>query len=165
MWTTLQIQKRRERVRKRKKAGKHHTASADVHLEHYQPEFKENPILLHLLKTCSTYSKIRKTLAYVRCFIHNARRLNPKPGPISVQELKAAETHLLKWSQFHVDEESLDKKLMAKKSKDSFFHVHRQLEDVRYLPEELKSPIVLPRDHPLVNLLLRDLHERPGHCG
>ena len=51
-----------------KKAGKHHTASVDVYPEHYHPEFEENPILLHLLKTCSTYSKMRKTLAYVRRF-------------------------------------------------------------------------------------------------
>ena len=133
--------KEKKTFQKKKKAGKHHTASADVYPEHYQTKFEENPILLHLLKTCSTYSKTRKTLAYVRRFVHNARKLNPKSGPISVQELKAAESHLLKWSQFQVDEESLDKKLMAKKGEDGLFRAHGRLEDVRYLPEELKRPL------------------------
>ena len=147
------------------KAGKHHSASVEVYPELDRPESEENPILLHLLKTCSTYSKIRRTLAYIRRFIHNARKINPKSGPISVQELKAAETHLLKWGQFHVDEESLDKKLVAKKGEDGIFRAHGRLEDVRYLPEDLRKPIILPQDHPFVNLLLRDLHERRGHCG
>ena len=91
--------------------------------------------------------------------------MNPKSGPILVQELKAAETHLLKWSQFHVNEDSVDKKLVAKKDEDGLFRAHGRLEDVRCLPEELRKPIILPKDHPFVILLLRDLHERRGHCG
>ena len=142
-----------------------HSAAAEVCPELDQPGSEENPILLHLLKTCSTYSKIRRTLAYVGRFIHNARKMNTKSGPISVQELKATETHLLKWSQFHVNEDSLDKKLVAKKDEDSLFRAHGRLEDVRCLPEELRKPIILPKDHPFVILLLRDLHERRGHCG
>ena len=80
-------------------------------------------------------------------------------GPISVQELKAAETHLLKWSQFHVDKDSLDKKLVAKKGEDGLLRAHGRLE------EELRKPVILPQDHPFVILLLRDLHKRRGHCG
>ena len=91
--------------------------------------------------------------------------MNPKSGPISVQELKAAETHFLKWSPFHINEDSLDKKLVAKKDEDSLFRVHGLLEDVRCLPEELRKPIILPKDHPFVILLLLDLYERHGHCG
>ena len=107
--------------RKEKKAGKHHSAAAKVSLELDQPGSEKNPILLQLLKTCSTYSKIRRTLAYVSRFIHNARKMNPKSGPISVQELKAAETHFLKWSQFNINEDSLDKKLVTKKDEDGLF--------------------------------------------
>lgn len=32
-------------------------------------EGKENPILSHFLATCSTFSKVRQTLAYVNQFI------------------------------------------------------------------------------------------------
>ena len=84
---------------------------------------------------------------------------------LSVQELKAAETHLLKWSQFYVNEDSLDKKLVAKRDEDGLFRAHGRLEDIRCLPEELRKPIILQKDHPFVILLLCDLHERRGHCG
>ena len=91
--------------------------------------------------------------------------MNPKSGLISVQELKGAEIHLLKWSQFLVEEDNLDKKLVAKKGEDGLFRMHGRLEDVRCLPEELRKSIILPKDHPFVFLLLRDLHKQRGHCG
>lgn len=77
----------------------------------------------------------------------------------------AAETHFLKWSQFHVDEGSMDKKLVAKKGEDGLLHAHGGLEDDRCLPEESRKPIILPHDHRFVILLLCNLHERRGHCG
>ena len=92
----LEVLKEKKMFQKQKKASKHHSAFAAVCPQLDQPESEENPILLHLLKTCSTYSKMRRTLAYVCCFIYNARKMNPKSAPISVQELKAAEAHLLK---------------------------------------------------------------------
>lgn len=91
--------------------------------------------------------------------------MNPKSGPISVSELKAAEARLLKWSQFPVDEGRLDKKLVAKKGEDGLLRAHGRLEVIRSLPEELRKPIILPQDHPFVILLLCALHERRGHCG
>ena len=78
----LDALREKKTFRKEKKAGKHHSAAAEVCPELDQPGSEENPILLHLLKTCSTYSKIRRTLAYVGRFIHNARKMNPKSGPI-----------------------------------------------------------------------------------
>ncbi|XP_068738865.1 uncharacterized protein [Montipora capricornis] len=161
----LEALKEKKTFQKEKKAGKHHTAAAEVCPGLDQHKSEENPILLHLLKTCSTYSKIRRTLAHVRRFIHNARKMNPKSGPISVQELKSAETQLLKWSQFHINEDSLDKKLVAKKGEDGLLRAHGRLEDVRCLVEELRKPIMLAQDHPFMILLLRDLHKRRGHCG
>ena len=62
-------------------------------------------------------------------------------------------------------QDSLDKKLVAKKDEDGLFRAHGRLEDVGCLPEELRKPIILPKDHPFVIFLLRDLHERRGHCG
>ena len=163
----LEALKEKKTFQKEKKTRKHHSAAAEfeVCLELDQPGSEENPILLHLLKTCSTYSKIRRTLAYVRRFIDNARKMNPKSGPTSVQELKVAATYLLKKSQFLVDEDSLDKKLVAKKGGDGLFRAHGRLEDARSLPGAFRKPITLPKDHSFVILLLRDLHERRGHCG
>ena len=77
----LDALREKKTFRKEKKAGKHHSAAAEVCPELDQPGSEENPILLHLLKTCSTYSKIRRTLAYVG---RNAWKMNPKSGPISL---------------------------------------------------------------------------------
>lgn len=43
--------------------------------------------------------------------------------------------------------------------------MHGRLENIRSLPKEMRNPIVLPRDHQLVNLLLLHLHEARAHCG
>ena len=42
---------------------------------------------------------------------------------------------------------------------------HGRLEDARSLPQEMRNPVILPRDHLLVKLLLRHLHDKRGHCG
>ena len=62
----LEALKEKKTFQKKTKAGEHLTAAAEVCRKLGQPESEENPILLHLLRTCSTYSKIRRTLAYVR---------------------------------------------------------------------------------------------------
>ena len=77
--------------------------------------------------------------------LHSQCSENEPGGPISVQELKAAKTHLLKWSQFLIDKDSLGKKLVAEKVVDGIFRAHGQLEDVRCLLEELRKPIILQK--------------------
>jgi len=61
-----------------RKASKQPSALAEECSELDQPDFEETPILSHLLKTCSTYSKIRRSLANVRRFIHNVREIEPE---------------------------------------------------------------------------------------
>lgn len=108
------------------------TAEANAKLE------EDNTILHHLLKTCSTFPKIRRILAYVRRFAQIARNKNTKTGPITVQELKESENQLFKWSQLHLDPSVTDKKLIP------------SLDDVRSLPQKMTNPIILPCDHLLV---------------
>lgn len=62
-------------------------------------ERTDNPILSHLLESCSSFSKVRKSLAYVLRFVGNARKRNVKKGAISVSELKSSENLLFKWCQ------------------------------------------------------------------
>ena len=59
----------------------------------------ENPIMEHLMKTCSTYTKARKTLAYVLKFMNNTRTRKSNKSPISPQELRESELQMLKWCQ------------------------------------------------------------------
>ena len=125
----------------------------------------DNPILQKLLENCSTFPKIRRTLAYVLRFVHNIRKKNDKTGPITVQELKESENQIFKWSQLHLKPSVVDKKLIPSLDENGIIRAHGRLEDVRLLPQEMRNPVILPRDHPLARLLLRHLHEKRGHCG
>ena len=106
---------------------KHQAASAEVHanLEHVKSE--ENPILQQLLKTSSTFIKIRRTFAYVRRFVRNARKKDAKTGPVTVQELKESENQLFRWSQLHLDPSAIDKKLIPKPDGDGLLRAHGRL--------------------------------------
>ena len=154
-------------------SSKHGAAISDVNAVKHEAttveanaELEEDNTILHqLLKTCSTFSKIRRTLAYVRRFAQNARKKNAKTGPITVQELKESENQLFKWSQLHLDQSVIDKKLIPSLDEDGLIRAHGRLEDARSLPQEMRNPIILPRDHLLVKLLLRHLHTKRAHCG
>jgi len=147
---------------------KHETAIANVNAVKHEATTAEanaklgedNTILHHLLKTCSTLPKIRRTLAYVRRFAQNARKKNAKTGPITVQELKESQNQLFKWSQLHLDSSIIDKKLIPSLDEDSLIRAHGRLEDARSSPPEMRKPVILPHDHLLVKLLLRHLHTR-----
>ena len=79
--------------------------------------------------------------------------------------MKESENQLFKWSQFHLKPTVVDKKLIPSLDENGIIRAHGRLEDVRLLPQEMRNPVILPRDHPLVRLLLRHLHEKRGHCG
>ena len=155
------------KIEKTKTPMQHEAAIAECQtkVDLDKSEEDTNPVFHQLLNTCSTFSKIRRTLAYVRRFIQNARKKNVKTGSITVQELQGSEKQLFKWSQAHLDPTVIDKKLTPKLDENGLLRAHGRLEDVRSLPQELRNPVILPRDHPLVILLLRDLHERRRHCG
>ena len=144
---------------------KHEAATAEINAKLERVKSEDNPILHQLLNTCSTFPKIRRTLAYVRRFVQNARKKNAKTGPITVQELKESENQLFKWSQLHLDPSVIDKKLIPNLDENGLLRAHGRLEDARSLPQEMRNPVILPRDHLLVKLLLRHLHDKRGHCG
>ena len=107
-----------------------------------------NPVFMNLMQICSTFLKARRTLAYVLRFIYNTKTKYKKTGSfISFAEIEESEMLLYKWSQTESDMSKLDKQLLAT------------------LPSDMGNPIILPRNHPLVVLLLRYLHEISGHCG
>lgn len=141
------------------------TATTEATADPEQVKSEDNPILQKLLENCSTFPKIRRTLAYVLRFVQNTRKKNAKTGPITVEELKESENQLFKWSQFHLKPSVVDKKLIPSLDENGIICSHGRLEDVRLLPQEIRNPVILPRDHPLVRLLLRHLHEKRGHCG
>ena len=54
---------------------------------------------------------------------------------------------------------------MVKEDEDGILRAQGRLENIRSLPKDTRNPIILPRNHKFVNLILMDLHEKRGHCG
>ena len=130
-----------------------------------QKELRDNPLFEHLMKTCSTFSKARKTLAYVLRFVNNTRMKTKNRDPISPKELTESELRLFKWCQQTIDVDKLDKKLIPSKDEHGLLRAHGRLENIRTLPDEMRNPIILPKSHRLVELLLVHLHGKRAHCG
>ncbi len=125
-----------------------------------------NPMFMNLMQICSTFRKGRRTLAYVLRFIYNTKTKYKKTGSfISFAEIEESEMLLYKWSQTESDMSKLDKQLLAKEDDQGIVRALGRLEKIRTLPSDMGNPIILPRNHPLVVLLLRYLHEISGHCG
>ena len=85
--------------------------------------------------------------------------------PISPKELTESELRLLKWCQQTIDVDKLDKKLIPSKDEHGLLRAHGRLENIRTLPDEMRSPVIVPKSHRLVQLLLVHLHGKRAHCG
>lgn len=127
-------------------------------------DMKDNPILAHLLMSCSTFSKMRRTLAYVKRFSLNAQGKSKMTGPITVQELINSENQLFRWCQVHLIPSQISQ-LTPIPDENNLMRAHGRLEKITTLPREMKNPIVLPGKHKLVELLLQHIHKSRGHCG
>ena len=144
---------------------KWHDNSREFHAASVHEEKEDNPIFCHLLQSYSTFTKIRRVLAYVHRFVDIIRRRAVPNRSLTFQDLKRSESQLLKWSQLHLDVSQLDEKLIATMNEEGLIRTHSRLENARILPKDMRNPVVLPRDHPLAILLLRQLHRKRGHCG
>ena len=100
------------------------------------------------MRTCSTFSKARKTLDYVLRFVNNTRMKAKNRDPISPKELTESELWLFKWCQQTIDVDKLDKKLIPSKDEHGLLRAHGRVENIlRMLPDEMRNPIILPKSH------------------
>ena len=104
-------------------------------------------------------------MAYVLRFISKARTKVKNRDIILLKELSLAELCLFKLSQQTLDKDKLDKKLIPCEDEQGLLRAQGRLENIRSLPNELRNPIILPKGHRLVHLLLYHLHEKRAHCG
>ena len=98
-------------------------------------------------------------MAYVLRFVSNARTKEKNREVTSPKELSEAELWLFKWSQQTLDKDELDKKLIPLEDEQGLLREHGRLEIIRSLPNELRNPIILPKGHRLVHLLLDHLQK------
>ena len=57
------------------------------------------------------------------------------------------------------------KKLIPSKDEHGLLRAHGRLENIRTLPDEMRNPVILPKSHRLVELLLVHLYGKRTHCG
>ena len=160
---------REDALKERKTSPKQVDKGEDKTREMYATSVSEgkedNFTFAHLLERCSTFTKVRRVLAYVHRFVERTRFKDVPNGSVTIQELVKSELQLLKWSQKHLNVHSLDKKLIANMDEEGLIRAHGRLENARILPKDMRNPVVLPRDHQLTILLLRHLNRKRGHCG
>ena len=68
-------------------------------------------------------------------------------------------------SQCQLDISSLNDRIKVKFNEEGLLRAHGRLKDIKTLPNDMRNPIILPRNHPLAYLLLQRIHETRRHCG
>lgn len=81
----------------------------DVHATPVSEGREGSSIFPHVLERSSMFEKVRRVLSYVHHFAKRARHRDAANGSLTVQELMQAELQLLKWSQKHINLQSLDR--------------------------------------------------------
>ncbi|XP_054259448.1 uncharacterized protein LOC128984179 [Macrosteles quadrilineatus] len=132
--------------------------------------------LTNLLIKYSSWERLLRIFAYVLRFIHNCKDSEKRQGFISTQELKDTKYHIFKLVQKEVFTEEIN--CLKRKSFcstrlqrlspfiDSFglLRVGGRLSQTS-LPEDARHPIILPKKHHVVNLLIDHYHIYNLHSG
>ncbi|XP_058447526.1 uncharacterized protein LOC131427946 [Malaya genurostris] len=135
----------------------------------------------------SNWKRLLRHVAFVKRFPANlSRRISSKPvesGPLSQEELKAAESTILKFvqhSEFAKEIHLLAKpntlpwknvlpkdsslyKLSPVLEADGLLHMRGRIDACEFVEECTKRPILLPRGHPVSDLIIIDTHQRYCH--
>ncbi|XP_062712285.1 uncharacterized protein LOC115269273 [Aedes albopictus] len=126
---------------------------------------------LELLHRRSSYRLVVRALAYVNRFLQAARGVQHEPTLTPI-EIDSARLQLARAAQFDVFKQEME--ILAKTGelpiKNRLSALHPFLDDsgtMRNSPYSfnVKHPVILPRDHRLTELLLRDLHLQNLHAG
>ncbi|UYV65562.1 hypothetical protein LAZ67_3004702 [Cordylochernes scorpioides] len=112
-----------------------------------------------------TYSQYVRIMGWILRFIYNLRNNGKHFGRLLPEEVKMAELQLIRGVQVETfsDPDSL-RGYQIKRSEDGILRVKTRLtfrEDL----EDYKSPILLPRKHPLVKKLIEEYHLKFCHAG
>ncbi|XP_072400228.1 uncharacterized protein [Diabrotica undecimpunctata] len=132
-----------------------------------------------IFKLYSTFSRLRRVLAFVLRFVNNVRKRDPiQKGPLYVAELQQAELLIVRHVQiisFPRIIESLksgkgsqDKQLAALNlfldESDNCLKVGGRLRNAN-IPLTQKNPILLPSKNQVVSMMLYEKHVQLGHLG
>ncbi|KAF0751198.1 Uncharacterized protein FWK35_00016915, partial [Aphis craccivora] len=123
------------------------------------PEAKEKITLLiepvneNLIKNYSSWNKLLRVFAYCLRFIKVRVKKLEVIGPIQLEELRAAEIAVIKITQSYYW------------SKNGIMRVGGRLKNALYLDQFQRSPILIPQNSAIANLILQNEHEKLMHAG
>ncbi|XP_053663492.1 uncharacterized protein LOC128712627 [Anopheles marshallii] len=137
----------------------------------------------------SRWKKLLRTVGFVHRYVGNlrrrARREKKDAGPLTQEELLAAERTLYIWAQldgFAADikrmksgakekhpwknllkRDSVLYKLSPEIDERGILRMRGRLTNCTLLGDSLRKPVILPRRHPVTDLVIKDFHERYCH--
>ena len=129
----------------------------------------------------SSWSRLLNVTTYVHRFADNCRLSADlrRSGPISAAELRAAERVYMKQCQDEAFPQEV-KELQGTKGlqtgsklapsnptldEHGFLRCDGRLRYAKYPPWEARYPIILPKNHQVTQLIIKDMHERRLHGG
>lgn len=123
-------------------------------------------------KYFSQYFKLIRMVAWVIRFIRNCKLSAEdqglvKKGNLSIEEINDAEIHVLKLVQKEVFDGVSDKRISSLQPFEDHLGLIRLRTKVsnRVDSQDFRFPIVLPKNHPVVDRMLRHIHEKECHIG
>ncbi|UYV82214.1 hypothetical protein LAZ67_21001350 [Cordylochernes scorpioides] len=119
-----------------------------------------------LLTRRSNYSLNIRIMSYVLRFLGKLKKQSTETGPLKVSELDLAEKKLIRMIQekVSIEKSNATKSFKILKNTDGLWCVESKLLHGQ-VPEEFKTPIILPGDHPFVEQLIWEVHLKNGHVG
>ncbi|XP_064469845.1 uncharacterized protein LOC135384579 [Ornithodoros turicata] len=130
------------------------------------------------LKRYSTYQRILRVTAWIMRFTTNCQPKNRASGPLSSLEIEQAEKYWVKQAQYQAYQEEIIALSQGEKLRESSKIVRLQpfIDDLGVLrltgrlqyaddTEEVKHPILLPKEHPLTRHIAEGAHRRTLHGG
>lgn len=129
-----------------------------------------------LLTKFSSWTRLQAVMAYVKRFVYNARHADKYHGPLSPDELNSASTtlfRLVQLSSFQEDILALERKkevssrirrLSPWLDPDHLLRVGGRL-TASTLRHDSRHPVILPKGHHVVDLLIDHYHIKHLHAG
>ena len=137
----------------------------------------EENLLDELIARHSSWSRLRRTMAWILRFIGHCRGKSKEQGNLTVEEIQQAETALVVHVQkgaFQEEHKRLSQGKGPKKGSqlqqlcpvlvDGVLRVGGRLSKAS-IEDTAKHPAILPSMHHLTTLLVRHTHEHSGHTG
>lgn len=119
-------------------------------------------------KRISSWKKLKRATGYVLRFISNLKcsKGERETGPLSVEELEQAEKVLIGRAQAAISKkiQKGELKNLTPFTQDGFIRVGGRLGNADFLTFDSRHPVLLPGDHPISKLIMRESHEQ-SHCG